>query len=181
MNTLTPHIARVSSHAPPLVRFEAHYIPEPNTGCWLWLGDVAKPPGGDRPQFIVNRKRVRAHRFAFETFNGPIPDGLYVCHRCHNSYCVNPDHLYAGTARQNTDDMMRAGRHFYVSNPAARDALHHRLAEMQERKRAKATCKRGHPLDILTKGGRRACRTCQRASGRKYARKRRLARRMANA
>ena len=51
-----------------------------------------------------NGKTVRAHRLAWEKANGPIPDGLLVCHRCNNKGCVNPDHLYLGTIQVNNRD-----------------------------------------------------------------------------
>jgi hypothetical protein len=51
----------------------------------------------------------KAHRLAWEQANGPIPDGMCVCHRCNHKPCVNPDHLYLATSRQNTIDAYRDG------------------------------------------------------------------------
>lgn len=70
-------------------------------GCWEWQG--AK----DRDGYGQTRRRmtrVKAHRRAWEIVNGPVPDGLYVLHRCDNAACVRPDHLYLGTALDNGID-----------------------------------------------------------------------------
>lgn len=155
-------------------RFEALYMPEPNTGCWLWLGDCTAPLGVDRPRFWLNGKRVSAHRFSFQHFNGPIPEGLLVCHRCNTPMCVNPDHLYAGTHKDNSADMMRAGRHVSQITPNFTALMVERLRPSVERRRAATHCKRGHPLEghnlVIGTDGGRGCRTCRQTLQRGYAR-----------
>lgn len=58
----------------------------------------------------VGNKKVRAHRFSWELFVGPIPDGLHVLHRCDNPRCINYDHLFLGTDQDNMSDMIAKGR-----------------------------------------------------------------------
>lgn len=77
------------------------------TDCHIWIG-YRNPAGYG--VFIVDRKPVGAHRMAWRLANGPIPDGMLVCHRCDNPSCVNPDHLFLGTQLDNMRDMVKKKR-----------------------------------------------------------------------
>lgn len=88
-------------------RFENSFIPEPMSGCWLWIGSGNIHGYG---QIHRNRRLVGAHRASWELYRGPIPNGLCVCHRCDTPPCVNPQHLFLGTKSDNTVDMYAKGR-----------------------------------------------------------------------
>ncbi len=84
-------------------RFLEKMIPEPNTGCWLWMG-------GKRGVGYGEFSGDYAHRAAYGLFVGEIPSGLVVRHKCDNRACVNPSHLEVGTTQDNADDCTRRGR-----------------------------------------------------------------------
>jgi hypothetical protein len=90
--------ARNESVADFLERFS---MPEPTTGCQLWLG--GEKPGGYGRAFWLGRMH-QAHRLAYEAKIGPIPDGLMVRHKCDTPLCINPAHLEVGTHADNMRD-----------------------------------------------------------------------------
>jgi hypothetical protein len=76
--------------------------------CWLWKASCWPDGYGQfKISHTVNR---RAHRVAWELFNGPIPIGLSVLHHCDNILCVNPVHLFLGTQADNVHDCQTKGR-----------------------------------------------------------------------
>lgn len=141
-------------------RFDAKWIPEPNTGCWLWVGVIKHAGYGGMGSGTGPLKSCSAHRVAWELYRGPIPEGMQIDHICRVRSCVNPDHLRVVTPRQNT-----------LENSLSPSALN----------AAKTHCSRGHPLSgdnlIIERPGptqtRRSCRSCQRDAQRtKYSNRR---------
>lgn len=80
--------------------------------CWLWTASCKGNNGYGA--FKVDHKLEHAHRVMYRLVFGEIPKGLQVLHRCDNPKCVNPDHLFIGTIRNNMDDMVKKGRHLKV-------------------------------------------------------------------
>jgi len=76
-------------------------------GCWLWTGTLLNSGYG---QVMLRKRKVRAHRLAWELTFGPIPEGMVVCHACDNPACVNPHHLWLGTVQANVRDRDAKGR-----------------------------------------------------------------------
>lgn len=91
-----------------LQRFEANYIPEPNSGCWIWLGPINSEP---RATVHYLGRQDQAARVSYALYRGAIPQGMCVCHFCDTPLCVNPDHLWLGTRSDNMRDMYAKGRH----------------------------------------------------------------------
>lgn len=105
-------------------------------GCWEWTAALRSGYG----VFYADGRLHRAHRVSWEIANGPIAEGLLVCHRCDNRRCVRPDHLFLGTSTDNNRDMTEKGRHGTAHKP---------------------TCKRGHPLTGFRRAGnQRYCPEC---------------------
>lgn len=112
--------------------------------CWLWTGATA---GAGYGQLWVGGRRVYVHRFAYEQFVGPIPEGFQIDHLCRIHNCVNPAHLEAVTQREN---VLRG-----VAPPAVNAQKTH--------------CPQGHAYDAKNVRGDRICRPCHRAQNRAWA------------
>ena len=83
-------------------------IPEPNSGCWIWMGSLGKFGYGQI--MMPGGKPRRAHRISYQVYKGPIPKELDVMHSCDIRCCINPDHLSVGTRKQNMEDALKRGR-----------------------------------------------------------------------
>lgn len=119
--------------------------------CWLWIGGVDRTKYG---RIYVDGKVTGAHRAAWAVTFGPIPDGMHVLHKCDNSRCVNPRHLFLGTHRDNMRDMIAKGRAGLRRGPGIQ-----------------TYCKRGHVLAKTAeynKNGTRFCGICKRAVRRQW-------------
>ena len=134
-------------------RFPKYYLPEPNSGCWIWTGAVIDSNGA---QYGVIKRDLKlrkllggsndlAHRVAYRLYKGPLLDTEELDHVCANTYCVNPAHLEIATRVQN----IRLGHTRRYGN----------------------ACKRGHeytPENLwIEKNGQRHCRKCHAANAAK--------------
>jgi hypothetical protein len=92
-------------------RFEAKCEPVTESGCWIWTAATSNKGYG--VMGVGSSRVMLAHRIAWTLYNGEIPAGLRVLHKCDTPACVNPSHLFLGTQRDNVHDMQRKGRSPY--------------------------------------------------------------------
>lgn len=124
-------------------RLDRMSIPEPMSGCTVWLGTRNRDGYG---MVEHEGKTQSAHRVAWVSQHGPIPAGLEIDHRCKLRCCINTDHMRLATRRENT------------RNSGAVSAL---AAQ-------RVACPQGHPYDGVNYRGARICRQCARAANERY-------------
>ena len=87
-------------------RFDAKFDQKADNDCWPWTAATSKGYG----QIGYKGKLIYAHRLAWVFKNGAIPKGKHILHKCDNTKCVNPHHLFLGTHSDNMKDMEKKGR-----------------------------------------------------------------------
>jgi len=117
-------------------------------GCWEWMG--ARSHGYGRIHRKVGVPAISAHRYSFVLHNGNTPSHMEVCHTCDNPGCVRPDHLFAGTRKENAIDAQNKGRLSVPGKGWKRNITH---------------CHNGHEFNeantYVYKTGQRYCRKCR--------------------
>jgi len=132
-------------------RFMAKVNKDAPGGCWRWTAGSKNQRYGMFYEVATRAgaKQVLAHRFSYEVFVGPIPEGTEIDHLCRNTKCINPEHLEAVSHREN---------------------VHRGTSPMADNAK-KTHCRNGHPYDdehtYLYKG-KRQCRPCRNAYSMKY-------------
>lgn len=133
-------------------------VPEPNSGCWIWMRGAAGGRRGVYPVWLWEGRRRQASHLALLSKGIDVPKDFDACHACDNTYCVNPDHLFVGTRKDNMQDAQAKKR----------------LVGYGKREE----CKYGHPFSsdntYVTPGsGKRKCRICELRRGREHDARRR--------
>lgn len=117
--TKSRHIEPARCFAPPPEKLQLYSMPEPNSGCQLWLRQVDRKGYGCVS--VGGNRSLLAHRVAYELIHGAIPAGVFVCHKCDVPSCINVDHLFLGTPKDNMVDMVRKGRGKHEVHPGSRN------------------------------------------------------------
>lgn len=117
-----------------------------DSGCWEWTKSLGN--SGYGKMRVGHSKDYQSHRLSYWLFKGPIPVGKCILHTCDNRKCVNPDHLFCGTHKENTADMIKKGR--YVPPMSLR-----------------SHCPSGHVYDSVNSNGSRICTVCMKNHSRR--------------
>lgn len=125
-----------------IIRFESKFSIGVGNSCWTWLGYRDRDGYGN---FCLNGRPYQAHRISWAYYNNKeIPKGMLICHTCDNPSCINPDHLFLGTPKDNMVDKYNKGRNVNVRGAAVgnsklteQDVKHIRTSPMNNRVLAK--------------------------------------------
>jgi hypothetical protein len=183
-----------------LEQFNAKIIHEPNTGCWLWTRSWCTKDGYGKICGFGDGSSQLAHRWSYEHFKGPIPEGLVIDHLCRTPACVNPDHLEAvtqqvnvlrgvapsalanarGTCTRGHPSLHRSASGYtkcLVCDGLRRGIVRGPHEALKCGPKPKSHCGRGHPFSgdnlYVTPGGKRSCRACNNANQRAWQKARR--------
>ena len=122
-------------------KIERNIIRIPESGCWIWMSSLNK--GGYGKTGLGKGSCLSAHRVSYENKYGEIPKDKFALHTCDIKCCVNPDHIFIGTQKENMQDKVRKNRQ-------AKGESHgrHKLTELQAIE-IKSSAKR--PMDLAKK------------------------------
>jgi hypothetical protein len=131
-------------------------------GCWEFTGQLTPTGYGE---IYVDGKNQRVHRLMYVIEHGAIPDGFYILHSCDNPPCFNPDHIRAGTQKENMKDSLDRGRNAIANHGKPWDSTGSASVFV---------CINGHdmrdPANVYTAPrGYRECRPCRTERSRLYA------------
>lgn len=90
----------MKTHEDDFKRFLSKIYEDEIGGCWLWTGKISEGGYGQIYLYRYTTIAKQAHRFSYEHYYGPIPEGMHVLHRCRCNNCVNPKHLFLGNQNE---------------------------------------------------------------------------------
>lgn len=125
----------------PLIERFWHYLKIGSEAeCWEWQGPLISQKCPYGALAVRGHRRVLAHRLSWEIHNGPIPEGLFICHTCDNPRCCNPKHLYAGTSQDNMRDKAQRGKGYNQGEAQWRAKLTNEQVLTIRKRRAAGGC-----------------------------------------